>query len=194
MRAVPSLSLLAATLLLGCGSDGGMDPGDGPGPPASVSVTPSSRTVELPGGTVSFTATARDAEGGVVSSASFTWTNSDADVAVAGGGGAVETVGPGVATITATTGSVSGAATVTVTGEAGSEVMRALTRLRPDGRSWIYARSDGSRRRMQGFWGELVEGANRAVAETEDSDARVVLDRITENGPRLRLQEPDGSD
>ena len=83
------------------------------GPISNITVSPSSATVNVAWSTT-LTATARDANGTVVSSASFTWSSSDATVATVTSSGVVTGVAPGSATITATSGGVNGTAAITV--------------------------------------------------------------------------------
>lgn len=98
-------ALMVLTLMAGCA----------PGTPtiASVSVSPSPATVRV-GGTQTFTAVAKDANGNVVN-ASFTWTSSDTAVATIGATGVASAIAVGTTTITATTGGVSGSANLNVT-------------------------------------------------------------------------------
>jgi uncharacterized protein YjdB len=79
---------------------------------ASVSLSPSASTL-APGQTTQFTATARDASGTVLS-VGVSWTTSDGTVASVSSSGLVTGNANGSATITATAGSVSGTAAVTV--------------------------------------------------------------------------------
>ena len=85
-------------------------------PVASVSISPTSATIAV-NGTQQFTATAKDANGNVVtSSVVVSWSNSAANVASISTGGLVTGILPGTAIITASVGNVtSPAATVTVT-------------------------------------------------------------------------------
>jgi uncharacterized protein YjdB len=81
---------------------------------ASVEVTPSSVSLLSLGDTAQLTASARNAGGGVIADKAFTWKSSDENVATVSATGLVTTVADGLATITATTDSVSGTAVVTV--------------------------------------------------------------------------------
>ncbi|MFQ5551274.1 MAG: Ig domain-containing protein, partial [Gemmatimonadales bacterium] len=81
---------------------------------ASVSVTPTSTELTALGDQVQLSAAALDASGDPVGDASFTWSSSDDAIATVDQSGLVTGVSNGTATITATTGSVSGSATVTV--------------------------------------------------------------------------------
>jgi uncharacterized protein YjdB len=85
----------------------------GPGPIATIAVSPSTATVNVAWATT-LTATARDANGTVITGAPITWSTSDATVATVSSAGVVTGVAAGSATITATSGSVSGTAAITV--------------------------------------------------------------------------------
>ena len=80
----------------------------------TVAVTPDTVELAARGDTVRLTAEAFDANGHAVAGAEFTWASSDASVATVDGSGLVTAAGNGAATITATSGSASGSATVTV--------------------------------------------------------------------------------
>jgi uncharacterized protein YjdB len=82
--------------------------------PAEVSVVPSAATLNELGATTRFVATVLDGDGAEIEGAVVVWTTSDADVAIVDDEGLVEAVGEGTATITATSGEVSGTAEVTV--------------------------------------------------------------------------------
>ena len=85
----------------------------GPGPVATISVSPSSATVNVAWSTT-LTATARDANGTVIPGAPIAWSSSDIAVATVSSGGVVTGVAPGSATITATSGGVTGIASIAV--------------------------------------------------------------------------------
>ncbi|HEX9563462.1 MAG TPA: Ig-like domain-containing protein [Gemmatimonadaceae bacterium] len=99
-----------ALLVVGCGDD--------PAAPdpvvATVSVSPATVTLTAVGETTQLTANARTGDGAEVSGRSYSWQSSDIAVVTVTGSGLVTAVGNGSATITATTGSVSGSATVEV--------------------------------------------------------------------------------
>jgi uncharacterized protein YjdB len=80
----------------------------------SVSVAPSQSSLQT-GGTQQLAATVRDQNGNVMSGQTIAWTTSDAKIATVDGAGLVSAAAPGSATITASVGSVSGTASVTVT-------------------------------------------------------------------------------
>ena len=95
---------------------------DGYSPPAlpvaTVTVSPATASIAV-GGTQQFSATAKDANGTVVST-TFTWTTSDAAVATVDGSGLASAVSAGSATITATSANgVQGSAALTVTSGGG---------------------------------------------------------------------------
>jgi endonuclease G len=88
--------------------------GPGPGPITSVTVTPANGNVEV-GRTTGFSATARDANGTVVTT-TFTWASSNTGVATVNASGVVSGLTVGQSTISATSANgVVGTATVTVT-------------------------------------------------------------------------------
>ena len=87
---------------------------------SSVAVSPATATIGALGGTLRLSAEALDPNGSVVADAVFTWTSSDRSVAAVDASGLVTAAGNGAATITATMGSVSGSAAVTVAQEVSS--------------------------------------------------------------------------
>lgn len=108
--AAMTMAMVMAASLAACGGGG-----DGPtGPPvaASVSVT-GGGTLSSIGETLTLTATPRDARGGAIAGATVTWSSSSPSVATVAGG-VVTAMGNGTATISATAGTVSGSAQVTV--------------------------------------------------------------------------------
>ncbi|MBT8403823.1 MAG: Ig-like domain-containing protein [Gemmatimonadetes bacterium] len=81
--------------------------------PTAVAVTPS--TVSLVAGdSLVLSAAARTSDGSVLGSAAFTWTSSDPAVAEVSAEGVVRALSSGATTVTATTGGVSGTASLTV--------------------------------------------------------------------------------
>ena len=104
-------------LLLGLGVTGWLACGDSVepvGPVASVTVTPADTTLAALSATVQLTAIAEDADGNTVEGKEFSWTSSDGTVASVSASGLVTAAGNGTATITATTDSVDGTASVSV--------------------------------------------------------------------------------
>lgn len=108
---------LTALLFAGCGGEP-TDPGENGGSETaavtSVEVTPSSGDLESLEATLQLTATARDPDGNELQGRTFEWNSTDADVATVDADGAVTAVANGTARIEATTGGVTGTATVTV--------------------------------------------------------------------------------
>ena len=85
-----------------------------PAPVASVSVTPASASVQV-GGTQQYSAVTRDANGNVLTGRTVTWASNNPGVATVSGSGLATAVAAGSATITATSGGISGSAGITVT-------------------------------------------------------------------------------
>ncbi len=87
-----------------------------PAPPqvASVSITPDTQDIFTIGATAQFTAEARSENGRTIRDAEFSWSSSDVQVATVSSDGVVTGVAPGSAMITATSGGVSGNASVWV--------------------------------------------------------------------------------
>lgn len=86
----------------------------GPAAVASITVTPAASTI-FTGGTVLLTATARDALGVILPGRLITWSSNNSGIAVVDARGQVFGVSAGGVTILASSGGVTGAATVTVT-------------------------------------------------------------------------------
>ncbi|MGH7584625.1 MAG: Ig-like domain-containing protein [Gemmatimonadales bacterium] len=108
----PAAALVFAALALAaCGGDGGG--GSGPEPVASVTVAPSDVTLPV-GESQQLTATARDAAGAALAGRTITWESSDDGVATVTPTGLVSAVGPGAATVAATSEGKSGNAALTV--------------------------------------------------------------------------------
>ena len=82
--------------------------------PATVTVTPSATELEALEATVQLTAEVRDQYGDVMANASVSWSSNDVAVATVDAAGLVTVAGNGAATITATSGQASGAASVAV--------------------------------------------------------------------------------
>lgn len=116
---------LAAALTLGAcggagdatgpGGPGGGGGGGGGATVASLTLSQTSASVQV-GGTVTLTATPKDASGNVVSGQTVTWSSDASGVAsVNSSTGVVTGVAPGTATITAAVGGAKAQATITVT-------------------------------------------------------------------------------
>ena len=99
-------------LVIGCGKDVPTSP---PEPTATtLIVAPSPVTLHALSDTTRFTVTVRDQNGQVMAGALVAYSSSDRAVATVDGSGLVTAVGNGVATVTATSGTASGVATVIV--------------------------------------------------------------------------------
>ncbi|HKR09487.1 MAG TPA: Ig-like domain-containing protein [Gemmatimonadaceae bacterium] len=87
-----------------------------PPPPtvSSIAVSPSSSSIQT-GATVQLSAVARDASGNTISGQTFSWASSNNSVATVSSSGRVTAVAVGTANVSATIGSVSGSAAITVT-------------------------------------------------------------------------------
>ena len=144
-----------------------------PGPSASVSTitiaAPSTDPILSLGETRTVTATARDANGGTVASPTLAWTSSApavASVTGTGGNATITSVGNGTATISATSGSVSGTYSVTVaqrvtalaiTGVPASLVPGGTVQLAPEAR-------DARQRAVSGVSGFTYTSSDPGVA------------------------------
>lgn len=80
----------------------------------TITISPAADTTGI-GLTAQFTATARDADGNVVSDVEFTWTSSNTAIATVDDNGLATGVATGSCTITAASGDVQGTATLVVT-------------------------------------------------------------------------------
>ena len=112
------LSAVLAGLVLAsaCGDDSTTIPPPEPDPPRAtvVTVTPEAVLLVALDDTVRLSARVLDQSGLVMAAAAVTWAPIDPSVATVDGSGLVTAVGNGSATVTATSGAVSGSATVTV--------------------------------------------------------------------------------
>ena len=110
-------AVLSATLWAYACGDGATEPTPTPSdPPRPTTVTVSPATAELTalGATVQLSAEVRDQNGQVIAGATVTWASSAAAVTTVSASGLVTAVANGSATITATSGSLSGSAMVSV--------------------------------------------------------------------------------
>ena len=118
----PQLLLVAALLLAGiiwasgCGDAATEPTPPPPDPPrpTTATVTPGTAQLTALGATVQLAAEVLDQNGQVMSGTPVSWSSSDASVAIVDASGLVTAAANGSATITATAGSVSGTAAVTV--------------------------------------------------------------------------------
>ena len=106
-----AMTLVAlATLFAACGGDDATEP-----PVATtLAISPSSAELSSLGETVQLTATVRDRNGQPIAGAPVNWATDATSVATVNGAGLVTAVDNGSATVTATSGGVSGTAAVTV--------------------------------------------------------------------------------
>jgi len=81
---------------------------------STVSVEPVAPSIGI-GATVALQATAKDANGNVISGRNFSWSTSDANIATVSSAGVVSGIAAGSATVTASVAGKSGTSTVTVT-------------------------------------------------------------------------------
>ena len=98
----------------GCGDGATEPPPPDPPRPTTVAVTPATAELTALGATEQLRAEVRDQNGQVMTGATVTWASGSAAVATVDPTGLVTAAGNGTATITATAGSVSGSATVSV--------------------------------------------------------------------------------
>lgn len=113
MRSLSVVVLLSFPWSLGC--DGG-SPEEPPTPvPTTVSVTPSSATLEALGQTVQFMASVQDQSGSPMPGAAVSWVSSSPGVAAVDAGGVSIAIAVGATTISASSGSATGTASLTVT-------------------------------------------------------------------------------
>jgi len=104
MKKLALLGVLAVILFLGC-----------PGSEiTTITVTPAADTTGI-GLTAQFTATAYDADGGVISDVTFTWSSSSTATATVDDDGLATGVATGSCTITAASGDIEGTAALVVT-------------------------------------------------------------------------------
>ena len=106
-----------------CGDDPAVQPTPGSPTAAALVVTPENVLFTALGDTLRLTAEVRDQQGRPMSGAAVAWNSSDASIAVVAQSGVARAVAAGTATITATSGSVSDEALVTVRQDIASVVV-----------------------------------------------------------------------
>ena len=118
-RTIIRLSAVLAVVALAKGCGDGESPSAPPTPeparPTTVAVSQATHELTAFGATVQLMAEVRDQNDRVMAGATVTWTSSASLVATVDASGLVTAVGNGTATITASAGSASGSAVVTVT-------------------------------------------------------------------------------
>ena len=103
-------------------------------------------------------------------------------------------------TVTRSDGAVASTGFQTLTGQIreevrtreGTEILRSLTRIDTDGSTWLYARADAERRRMQYFVGSFPPGQTETIATTPDGTGRIVLQNVSTSGFRMVIQARSG--
>ncbi|HSJ13832.1 MAG TPA: fibronectin type III domain-containing protein [Longimicrobiales bacterium] len=110
LAACPPRALLAGSLLAAAGCS---EVSITTVPPAVVEISPSTASVQVDA-TERLTASVKSSDGAVLSGRTITWRSLDPDIAEVDAEGTVLGLAPGTATIQATTGGVTGSATVTV--------------------------------------------------------------------------------
>ena len=166
------ISLLVVTALAGlawaagCG-DGATEPPEPPRP-TTLTVTPTTAELTALGATEQLTAEVRDQNGNVMAGAEFSWASSDDAVATVDGSGLVTAADNGTATVTATAGSASGTAAVTVTQVPDSVAVLPVE-------ATIAALGDTLRLAAEAFDanGRAVAGAEFSWASSDDAVATV---------------------
>jgi hypothetical protein len=122
---VVAVSAIIASLIACSDSSGPSDPVGTPRPVATVAVTPTARSVVV-GRTATLVATAKDADGNVITGRAVQWATSNASIATVSAAGVVTGVAEGTTTVSATVEGKAGQADVTV-----SPVPVASVRLTP---------------------------------------------------------------
>ena len=132
-----SALVVALAVVKGCGDGDGPAAPPTPEPARPTTVTVSPATVELTalGATVQLTAEVRDQNARLMAGATVTWSTSDPSVASVNASGLVTSVGKGMATIRARSGSGEGMAEIRVAGpeRAALEKLYEVT----DGPNWV---------------------------------------------------------
>ena len=110
----PPFPVLAALAWATACGDGATAPPPDPPRATTVTVSPATSQLIALGATVRLTARVLDQNGQAIAETTVTWASSDAAVATVDGSGLVTAAGNGTATVTASVGSVSGTAGITV--------------------------------------------------------------------------------
>ena len=126
----------------------------------SVVVSPPVDTVAL-GGTLRLVAEAFDANGHLVEGAAFTWSSSDGSVATVDASGLVRGVGEGKATLTATAGSATGTAEITVTNPDRAALVALYNAT--DGPNWVNSENWLTDAPLRDWYGVSTDVSGRVV-------------------------------
>ena len=153
-------ALAGCSFTLACG-DGGMAPALEPPSPTTVAVSPTTTELTALGATAQLTAEVRDQNGQAMPGAPVTWSSSDPAVATVGAAGLVTAVANGSVTVTATAGSASGTAAVTVAQQVGAVAIL------PDGGSVVERDTVRFEARAADTNGRPVAGAGFSWASSD---------------------------
>ena len=113
-RTIIRLSAVLAVVACGDGDSPAAPPTPEPARPTTVTVSPATHELTALDATVQLSAEVRDQNARVMAEATVTWTSSASSMATVDASGLVTAAGNGTATITASAGSASGSAVVTV--------------------------------------------------------------------------------
>ena len=164
--ALLSTTMVGFTLAALSCDDGAVEPAPPPAPAATtVAVNPASATLASVGETARLIAEVRDQNGQVMAGAAVTWASSDASVAAVDASGLVTAAANGITTITATSGSASGTAAVTVARVVSSDraVLVALYEA-TDGPNWANNNGWLTDAPLDDWYGVATDSAGRVVS------------------------------
>ena len=168
MRRQRLFTLVAATLpaalwTYACG-DGATDPPPPDPPrPVVVGIVPQATQLWVRGATVQLRAQVRDQKARVMSDVAVSWASNDPSVATVDGWGLVTAIDNGRATITATAGSASGRATVTVLESPDRAALIALYNA-TDGPNWVDAENWLTDKPLGDWYGVDTNDSGRIVS------------------------------
>lgn len=168
---VKRAAIALVTIAVACGGGdatgpgGGGGGGGGSGAVASVVVTPSTTTV-MAGATATLAASALDASGNSLPSATVVWTSADAGLATVSGG-VVTGKAIGTVTITASSGGKSGTATITVTDPVASVTLAPVSKTITAGDTTTISAT------LRDAAGAVVTGRQVAWASSDTTIAKV---------------------
>ena len=161
-------------------------------PVASVEVSPSVETITAVGNTLQLVAEAFDGNGYAVAGAEFSWESSDAAIATVDGMGLVTAVGNGEATITATSGTASGSAAVTVAAARSAPPTWVFAGNIPESNRMVFRREmEYSRAYFANEYGVEATGFTVLVGENHEALARVYKDATGSDLPDNPFADTD---